>query len=29
MDRFTLRAQEAIQAAIEMAEKNQNQQVEP
>jgi ATP-dependent Clp protease ATP-binding subunit ClpB len=29
LDRFTLRAQEAIQAAIEMAEKNQNQQVEP
>ncbi|HXD33435.1 MAG TPA: ATP-dependent chaperone ClpB [Pyrinomonadaceae bacterium] len=29
LDRFTLRAQEAIQTAIEMAEKNQNQQVEP
>jgi ATP-dependent Clp protease ATP-binding subunit ClpB len=29
LDRFTLRGQEAIQAAIEMAEKNQNQQVEP
>ncbi len=29
LDRFTLRAQEAIQAAIELAERNQNQQVEP
>jgi len=29
LDRFTLRGQEAIQAAIELAEKNQNQQVEP
>jgi len=29
LDKFTLRAQEAIQAAIEMAERNQNQQVEP
>src|SRR5213078_4335108 len=29
LDKFTLRAQEAIQAAIELAEKNQNQQVEP
>src|SRR6185436_9797282 len=29
LDRFTLRAQEAIQTAIEMAERNQNQQVEP
>src|SRR5213595_1802538 len=29
LDRFTLRAQEAIQSAIEMAERNQNQQVEP
>src|ERR1700682_5710719 len=29
LDRFTLRAQEAVQAAIELAEKNQNQQVEP
>jgi ATP-dependent Clp protease ATP-binding subunit ClpB len=29
LDRFTLRAQEAIQTAIELAEKNQNQQVEP
>src|SRR5882762_2406667 len=29
LDRFTLRAQEAIQTAIETAEKNQNQQVEP
>jgi ATP-dependent Clp protease ATP-binding subunit ClpB len=29
LDRFTLRAQEAIQSAIELAEKNQNQQVEP
>lgn len=28
-DRFTLRGQEAVQAAIEAAEKNQNQQVEP
>jgi ATP-dependent Clp protease ATP-binding subunit ClpB len=28
-DRFTLRGQEAIQSAIETAEKNQNQQVEP
>jgi ATP-dependent Clp protease ATP-binding subunit ClpB len=28
-DRFTLRGQEAMQAAIEAAEKNQNQQVEP
>jgi ATP-dependent Clp protease ATP-binding subunit ClpB len=29
LDRFTLRGQEAIQAAIELAERNQNQQVEP
>jgi len=29
LDRFTLRGQEAIQTAIEMAERNQNQQVEP
>jgi ATP-dependent Clp protease ATP-binding subunit ClpB len=29
LDRFTLRAQEAIQTAIETAERNQNQQVEP
>jgi ATP-dependent Clp protease ATP-binding subunit ClpB len=29
LDKFTLRAQEAIQAAIELGEKNQNQQVEP
>jgi ATP-dependent Clp protease ATP-binding subunit ClpB len=29
LDKFTLRAQEAIQAAIEFAERNQNQQVEP
>jgi ATP-dependent Clp protease ATP-binding subunit ClpB len=29
LDRFTLRAQEAVQAAIELAERNQNQQVEP
>ncbi len=29
LDRFTLRGQEAIQAAIEAAERNQNQQVEP
>jgi len=29
LDRFTLRGQEAIQSAIEMAERNQNQQVEP
>ena len=29
LDRFTLRGQEAIQTAIEQAEKNQNQQVEP
>src|SRR2546426_4602540 len=29
LDRFTLRAQEAIQSAIELAERNQNQQVEP
>ncbi len=29
LDRFTLRAQEAIQTAIEQAERNQNQQVEP
>src|SRR6267143_1625125 len=29
LDKFTLRGQEAIQAAIELAEKNQNQQVEP
>src|SRR5450432_3109818 len=29
LDRFTLRGQEAIQNAIELAEKNQNQQVEP
>jgi len=29
LDRFTLRGQEAIQAGIELAERNQNQQVEP
>ena len=29
LDRFTLRGQEAIQTAIELAERNQNQQVEP
>ena len=29
LDKFTLRAQEAIQAAIELAERNHNQQVEP
>ena len=29
LDKFTLRAQEAIQAAIELAERNTNQQVEP
>ncbi|HYN83638.1 MAG TPA: ATP-dependent chaperone ClpB [Pyrinomonadaceae bacterium] len=29
LDRFTLRGQEAIQSAIEAAERNQNQQVEP
>ena len=29
LDKFTLRAQEAIQSAIELAERNQNQQVEP
>jgi ATP-dependent Clp protease ATP-binding subunit ClpB len=29
LDKFTLRAQEAIQTAIESAERNQNQQVEP
>ncbi len=29
LDRFTLRAQEAIQSAIELAERNHNQQVEP
>jgi ATP-dependent Clp protease ATP-binding subunit ClpB len=29
LDRFTLRAQEAIQTAIETAERNQNQQVDP
>ncbi|MFN2453496.1 MAG: ATP-dependent chaperone ClpB [Pyrinomonadaceae bacterium] len=29
LDKFTLRGQEAIQAAIEAAERNQNQQVEP
>src|SRR5258706_12476232 len=29
LDKFTLRAQEAIQAAIELAERNQTQQVEP
>ena len=29
LDRFTLRAQEAIQSAIELAEQHQNQQVEP
>ncbi|HEX8746781.1 MAG TPA: ATP-dependent chaperone ClpB [Pyrinomonadaceae bacterium] len=29
LDRFTLRGQEAIQSAIESAERNQNQQVEP
>jgi ATP-dependent Clp protease ATP-binding subunit ClpB len=29
LDKFTLRAQEAIQSAIELAEKNTNQQVEP
>jgi len=29
LDKFTLRGQEAIQSAIEVAERNQNQQVEP
>src|SRR6478735_1821378 len=29
LDKFTLRGQEAIQAAIELAERNQHQQVEP
>src|ERR671914_2006718 len=29
LDRYTLRGQEAIQSAIEVAEKNQHQQVEP
>src|SRR5437762_14013515 len=29
LDKFTLRGQEAIKAAIELAERNQNQQVEP
>jgi len=29
LEKFTLRAQEAIQAAIDLAERNQNQQVEP
>ena len=29
LDRFTLRGQEAIQSAIELAERGQNQQVEP
>jgi S-DNA-T family DNA segregation ATPase FtsK/SpoIIIE len=29
LDKFTLQAQEAVQAAIELAERNQNQQVEP
>jgi ATP-dependent Clp protease ATP-binding subunit ClpB len=29
LDRFTLRAQEAVQTAIELAERNQHQQVEP
>src|SRR5437867_9539173 len=29
LDKFTLRGQEAIQGAIELAERNQNQQVEP
>src|ERR671917_2140133 len=29
LDRFTLRGQEAIQSAIEVAERNHNQQVEP
>src|ERR1041385_8747092 len=29
LDRFTLRGQEAIQSAIEAAERNQHQQVEP
>jgi ATP-dependent Clp protease ATP-binding subunit ClpB len=29
LDRFTLRGQEAVQSAIEIAERNQNQQVEP
>src|SRR3954471_17759789 len=29
LDKFTLKGQEAIQAAIELAEKSQNQQVEP
>jgi len=28
-DRFTIRGQEAVQSAVELAEKNQNQQVEP
>jgi ATP-dependent Clp protease ATP-binding subunit ClpB len=29
LDKFTLRGQEAIQSAIELAERNQHQQVEP
>src|SRR6267154_571146 len=29
LDKFTLRGQEAIQSGIELAERNQNQQVEP
>ena len=29
LDKFTLRAQEAIQSALDLAERNQNQQVEP
>jgi ATP-dependent Clp protease ATP-binding subunit ClpB len=29
LDKYTLRGQEAIQSAIEAAERNQNQQVEP
>ena len=29
LDKFTLRGQEAIQSSIELAERNQNQQVEP
>src|ERR1044071_1913274 len=29
LDKFTLRGEKAIQAAIELAERNQNQQVEP
>ena len=29
LDKFTLRGQEAIQSAIELAESNQHQQVEP